>query len=145
MLKIDQLRTRQEQRLVPVLESWNEANDQLRKAIALADLKEREFREVSEDVERKLAALDIVMAMASESGEDAPAELGLIASGNRPLLMPPEKSAGEIRADKMVETSVQIQSVVPRSDGLGRLLRRSSRPLFPSHERAGNSILSILR
>jgi hypothetical protein len=50
---IEQIRRRQEQRLARSLESWNEAKKQLESAIALAEAREREFREVSDDVRRR--------------------------------------------------------------------------------------------
>ena len=145
MFKIDQLRRRQEQRLLPVLKSWDEAKKHLEDAIALAETREREFREVSEDVQRKLDALDLVISMAKELGDGIPSEINLNAEGNRLILMLPENARREIRATEVAETSVQIQSTVPHSHGLGGLLRRSSRPLFSSDQRRSYSRLSILQ
>jgi hypothetical protein len=145
MNKFDQLRRWQEQRLVPVLESWNEAKAHLEKAIALAETREREFREVSEDVQRKLGALDIVMGMANEIGDEIPIERLLSAAESKPGLMLLEKAIGGARTTEMPETSVQVRIAAPQSQGFGGLLRRSSRPLFPARERSKYASLSILQ
>ena len=143
MIKFDQLRSLQEQRLVPVLESWNEAKDHLEKAIALAETREKEYREISEDVQRKLGALDLVMGMANESGDEIPTERLLNAAENTPAPMLLEKAS--VRATEMAKTSVQFQIAVPHSRGFGGLLRRSSRPLFTAHQRSKYASLSILQ
>src|SRR5580704_5985849 len=98
MLRVDELRSRQEQRLARSLESWQEAKDHLAKAIALAEERERDLHEVSEDVQRKLAALDIVIGMASEPlpGREVLAERRLNAAAeNRAMLPAPGKPAEE--------------------------------------------------
>src|SRR5580704_12947367 len=106
MINFDQLRRRQEQRLVPALESWNEAKDHLEKAIALAETREKEFREVSEDVQRKLGALDVVIGMANEIGDGIPTEWLLNAVENKPAPMLLENATESPRAAEMAETSV---------------------------------------
>ena len=65
MLDLDELRTRQERRVMPALESWNLAKKHLEEAIALAEACEREFQQISEDVKRRLDALDLVATMAN--------------------------------------------------------------------------------
>ncbi|MGA2713698.1 MAG: hypothetical protein ABSG41_11390 [Bryobacteraceae bacterium] len=145
MSNIDQLRHRQEQRLLPVLKSWDDAKKHLEEAIALAETRERDFRAVSEDVQRKLDALDLVIGMAKEFGDEAPPEISPGAEGNRPVLMLPENAHGERKAAEAAETSVQIQSTEPPSQGLGGLFRRSSRPLFSSDQRRSYSRLSLLQ
>lgn len=130
MIEIDQLRSRQEQRLASALESWNEAKDQLKNAIALTVLREREFREVSDDVQRKLAALDLVVGMANEMGGAILPERRLSPPpGTRPMLMLMGKTHGESNAES----------------GFAGLLRKSSRPLFPPRQQSKNPIFSILQ
>lgn len=68
VFKVDQLRSQQEHRLARSRESLNEARRRLSQAIALAEAREREVYEVSEDVQRKLAALDLVISIARELG-----------------------------------------------------------------------------
>lgn len=146
MIKFDQLRRRQEQRLVPAFESWNEAKNDLEKAIARAETREREFREISEDVQRKLGALDVVMGMANEIGAEIPTGRLLNAAENTPrTLMVLEKASEGVRANEMPETSVQAKTTVPHSHGFGGFLRRSSRPLFPARSRSKLGSLSILQ
>jgi hypothetical protein len=91
MLNIDEMRTRQEQRLVPVFNAWTEAKKQLESAIALAEAREREYQEVCADVRKKLESLDVVASMAAEADEVIPAErriepAGLLRRSSRPLL-----------------------------------------------------------
>jgi hypothetical protein len=148
MFNIEQLRKRQEQRLAPALESWNQAKEHLQKAIEFAELREKEFREVSDDVQRKLQALDLVLEMAGEPG----AERSLSPSANRPVLMLAEKAltekalpekSNEAEAIAAPEAALTRRSTEPRSRGFAGFVRTSSRPLFPSYRR-GNSVLSIL-
>lgn len=141
MFNIDQLRSRQEERLVPALESWNDAKVQLEKAMALAEQKEREFRDVSDDVQRKLAALDMVIAMANELGDERPAEWRVNAAENKPTLMLLEKTPEETKGAGGAETAAPIPVAI--SPGFRGLLRRSSRPLFPPDHRPNPALLSI--
>jgi hypothetical protein len=134
MFNFDQLRNRQEQRLLTAVETWNEAKEHLEKAIALAEAKEREYSEVSEDVRRRLEALDIVSGMARELGGEVQTE--------QPMLMPPEKTAGEL---KVRENSVPVAGVASESNGFDGFLHKSSRPLFPSNVRSKYARLSILQ
>jgi hypothetical protein len=119
MFEIEQIRRRHEQRLARSLESWNEAKKQLEIAIGLAEARERELREVSADVRRRLDALDFVNGMANEpeSGGDVPP---------MPAPNPPETQGAGADLHR-----------------LGGFLNRRSRPLFSSEQRAGFSALSI--
>jgi hypothetical protein len=130
MFDFDRLRSRQEQRLLLVLESWDEAKEHLQKAIALAENKEREYREVSEDVRRRLDALELVSAMARELGGDMPAERSLNASENQPMLMPPPENG---------------ENGPPEPPAFDGMMRTTSRSLFPSHVRSRFARLSILQ
>ncbi len=150
MFNFDQLRSRQEQRLSLVLDSWSEAKDHLEEAIALAESKEREYREVSEDVRRRLDALELVSSMTRELGGEIPAERSLNASENQPMLMPPPTNgAGELKPVEAAGTPVPLQNGPPEPPAFDGMLRTSlhttSRPLFPSHVRSRFARLSILQ
>jgi hypothetical protein len=145
MYSLDRLRNRQEQRMALVLESWNEAKEHLKEAIAIAAIKEREYREVSEDVRRRLDALELVSGMARELGEEGPSDRSLNAPENRHVLMPPQNGAGELKAVEMAETPVPVQSGPPQPPAFDGMMRTSSRPLFPSPVRSRLARLSILQ
>ena len=138
MFNFDQLRSWQEQRLLAAVETWNEAKEHLEKAIALAEAKEREYSEVSEDVRRRLEALDLVSSMARELGGEVRTERSLDAA-EQPMLMAPEKTAREL---KVAESPA---APPPEAHGFDGFLHRSSRPLFPSHLRSKYARLSILQ
>jgi hypothetical protein len=123
---IDQLRQRQEQRLLPVLESWNAAKKHLEMAIAAAEAKEREYHEVQEDVRRNLDALVLVIKMARDMGETAP-KTSFTAEESQSRMAIPEAATVEAKPVGTAETSER---------GIGTLLRKSSRPLFASLQRS---------
>lgn len=143
MFYLDQLRSRQEQRLSLMLESCNEAKEHLKKAIALAEIKEREYREVSEDVRRRLDALELVDSMARELREEVLSDRSLNAPENQPILMPPKNAAGELKAVEKAGTPLPVQNGPPPA--FNGLLRKSSRPLFASDVRSRLARLSILQ
>jgi hypothetical protein len=121
---IDQLRQRQEQRLLPVLESWNTAKKHLEMAIAAAEAKEREYHDVQEDVRRNLDALVLVIKMARDN--DGAARVGGRVEEPLPVTMISE-NAREMKASEAVEATER---------GIGSLLRKTSRPLFASLQRS---------
>jgi len=146
MFDFDQLRSRQERRLSLVLESWSDAKVQLEEAIANAENKEREYREISDDVRRRLDALELVNSMAKELGGEIPAERVLNASENQPRLMPPPvNGAGELTAVQKDGTPVPLQNGPPDPPAFEGMFRTTSRPLFPSHVRSRFARLSILQ
>jgi len=149
MFNFDQLRSRQEQRLLLAVETWNEAKVHLEKAIALAEAKEREYSEVAEDVRRRLDALELVGSMARELGGEVPAERSIDAAEKQPMLMPPENAAGELKVAENPATPapgpIPVSSGASESQGFNGFLHRSSRPLFPSHLRSKYARLSILQ
>lgn len=111
------------------LDSWNLAKKHLEEAIALAEAREREFREVSEDVKRRLGALDLVASMAREL-EAAPAsERSLPAKTNQAMLAAPEDSAAKPDADQTSESAL-VKATVANAHPLDPPIRRSWRPLF---------------
>ena len=122
---IDLLRQRQERRLVTVLESWEAAKKHLESALALAEAREREFREVQEDVRRNLDALVLVIGMTKELGDEMLATGSIGAEENQPLASTSE-NVKEMAAE----------GVKTPDGGLDGLLRRSTRPLFSSLRRS---------
>ena len=109
MANIDQLRHCQEQRLLSAIATLDEAKKHLENAIALTEASEREFRGVSEDVQRNLNALLLVSEMARNIGAEVQAE-------SRPML----RIANNVSAGGEAE---------PSDRGVG-LRPRSSRSLF---------------
>ena len=93
------------------LESWEYEKNCLAEAVARAEAKEREYRAVSEDVKRKLDALDLVADMHREVEPEMPVERTL-----------PEASAPPMLTAASSEETRVVTSPV----------RRSWRPLFPS-------------
>jgi hypothetical protein len=144
MFSLDQLRSWQEQRVSLALASLNEAKENLKEAMALAAAKEREYREVSEDVRRRLDAMELVSSMARELDEEVYSNRSLNAPENQPRLMPPKNPAAELTA---LEKAVTRGSV--RSDALEPAfedrVRKLSRPLFTSDVRTRLARLSILQ
>ncbi|HXE64958.1 MAG TPA: hypothetical protein VN519_15545 [Bryobacteraceae bacterium] len=105
---LDELRRRQQDRLLPAMDAWNEAKKNLEAAIALAALREREYVELSKDVRRRLDALQLVLGMAQElEGE------------------PPQRAA--------FEPEVRAIGEPPAQTGV---MRTSSKKLFPAGWRA---------
>jgi hypothetical protein len=144
MFNLDQIRNRQEQRMSLVLESWNEAKEHLKEAIALAAAKEREYREVSEDVQRRLEALELVGSMAREIGE-VPPDRAINAPENQPMLPHPEEGTADLKALERAVTPLPVQSGPPAPPAFDGMMRTSSRPLFPSPVRSRLARLSILQ
>jgi hypothetical protein len=145
LIEQDLLRRQLEQRLSLARESWNTARKNLEDAIVLAKASEREFGEVSEDVRRRIEALDLVVGMAKELAGAAPAARRLTAGKARPLAMLTERLSGKIRADEQKDTPVQAPSMVPGPPQFDGFVRTSSRPLFLSTQRAKYARLSILQ
>jgi hypothetical protein len=142
MIKIDQLRNMQEQRLLPALEAWQEAKRQLESAIALAESREREYRVLSEDVQRMLGALDLVAAMAADAGDQTLAATQLKADENQTVPMPAANAPQKIKAEAAAETSAETGKPAREFPALS-LLRKSSRALFASGLKPMESGLSI--
>jgi hypothetical protein len=132
MFSLDELRRRQEQRLSLALESWKTAQAQ-------AAAKEQEYREVSEDVRRRLEAMELVSSMARELGEEVLPGRSLNAPEDQP-----KYPGGELIAlDRAVTRGVVRSDPEPAAfDGT---VRKSSRPLFTSDVRANLARLSILQ
>ena len=142
MFSLDQLRRRQEQRLSLALESWNEAKEHLKTALARAAAKEQEYREVSEDVRHRLDAMELVSSMARELDEEGLSDRSINAPENQPRLMPPPNACDELTAVEKAGTRVAVRSDPEPPEGR---VRKSSRPLFSSDVRANLARLSILQ
>jgi len=119
MLNVDQIRIHQEQRLAPALEAWNEAKRNLESALALAQTREREYREVCADVRKRLDAVDLVVSMAKE----------LV----------------EIPGERLIQPAASQMLPAPDASKDGGAARRTSRALFPPSVRARVASLSILQ
>jgi len=137
MLDLDRLRSRQEQRLIPALESWNRAKKHLEEAIALCEACEREFQQVSEDVKHRLDALDLVNSMANELEAPASTERSLPAAP-QPMLAAPPKSGPGMEVATKTEVPRPLQMSAPKFAEMKMPVRRSWRPLFPSLRRSEN-------
>lgn len=116
---LDQLRRLQEKRLSAALQAWEVEKQRLQEAVARAEAKEHEYREVAEDVKQRMAALDLVALMQQE--QQAPALAAPAAQMLAPASLP--------------------QSGPPPAVDPEPIIRTSSRPLFP--DRRGR-VLSIL-
>jgi hypothetical protein len=145
MFNVDLIRNRQEQRLMVLRTAWNEAKKHLEEAIALTETREREFIQASQDVQRRLEALDLVASMARElEAPEVPEERGLNAADDQPKLNPPDHPAETIKAlQAAVAPPPELKSGAPEFLEMEGLVRKSSRPLFPPHQRSKYS-LSIL-
>ena len=124
MLDIAEIRARQERRVIAALHSLNNARKDLQEAISETEAREQRFREVSEDVRRRLEALDLVEKMAGERDEEA--------------VQAPADQTAEGLSRLLIATSP------PATEKAASVVRTSSRSLFPSLRRARGSELSIL-
>jgi len=124
MLDIAELRAREERKVVAALHSLNGARKDLQDAISETEARERRFREVSEDVRRRLEALDLVERMAEETDEEA--------------VDHPADQTAEGLSQLLIATSP------PATEKVTHAVRTSSRPLFPSLRRTRAAELSIL-
>ncbi len=145
MFSLDQLRRRQEQRLLLALESWDEAKEHLKAALELAAAKEREYNKVSEDVRRRLDAMELVSSMARELGEEVVLDRSIPAPENQPRLIPPKNAGADLTALEKAVTPVAVRSDPPEPASIADLVRKSSRPLFSSDVRSSLARLSILQ
>lgn len=115
------LRELEERRLQAALKVWESERKRLEEAIAWGEAKEREFREIQEDIKIRLAALDLVASMSRASKPEAATQPASAAATQAPA---PAASA----ADAKVDTRV----------------RRSWRPLFSASLQPAAAGLSIL-
>lgn len=138
MLDLDRLRSRQEQRLMPALEAWNLAKKNLEDAIALAEAREREFRDLSEDVKRNLDALELVGRMAGEL-EAGPSSGQSLPPAAQPMLAAAPAPGPGIQEIEKTNPPVPIESGAPTFQQFNMPVRRSWRPLFPSLRKSGNA------
>ena len=114
----------------------------------VAQAAEREFCEISEDVRKRIEALDLVVSMAEELGDEPPAPRRLTEKKIDPLPMLTEKLSNETSAPEpgeQKETSVQMPGTEPDSYQFDGFVHRSSRPLFLSTQPSKYARLSILQ
>src|SRR6266853_1543135 len=136
MFKVDELLRQQEKRLLPLLDAWNEARKHLENAMELAETREREYREVAADVQRKLDALHVVIGMSSELEDEIAAEQYRNGDGSQPQPMLPENATREIQGTKLATTPHENHSTAPADGRLNGLPGVSSRQLFPANWRS---------
>lgn len=83
VIDTDIIRNREQLRLASARRGWDEAKEQLAAALALVETRANQYRAIQEEVEKNLAALELVTSMNSESGchadqvrPDAPEQAG---------------------------------------------------------------------
>jgi hypothetical protein len=115
---LEEIRVRQEQKLLAALESWEGEKKRLEEAMSRAEAKEREFRETAEEVKKRLEAIDLVAGLAHEMEPASRAQL-------------PEPTAQELppAAEEKPHADFNVHA--------------TSRPLFTREVRAG--LFSLLR
>ena len=150
MIEQELLRRRLEQRLSLARESWNTARKHLEDAIMVAQAAEREFSEISEDVRKRIEALDLVVSMAEElEGKDpAPRRLTEKKADSLPMLTEPmltEKLSSETEAGEQKKVPVQMPTTESTPYQFDGFVRTSSRPLFLSTQPTRYARLSILQ
>ena len=121
MLDTTALRAREEQKVIAALRALNNAKKGLQEAINATENCEREFRAVSEQVRRRLEAIELVEQMAEESG-----------------VLTPQSEGGQT-AEALSRLLVATSSPAAKA-----VVRTTSRPLFPSLRRSKAAELSIL-
>jgi hypothetical protein len=138
MIPADELRRREEKRLLPALEAWNEAKKILEQAIALAEAREKDYRELSHEVQRRLDALQLVINMSMELEHATPAGSQGIGEPAQPLPVLAENTA------VAAASAATDQSTGRTSQKQNGIMSISSRRLFPANWRAKHPQLSIL-
>jgi hypothetical protein len=124
-IQIEELRRLEEQRLVPAIQAWNEAKRNLESAIALAETREKEYQALSEDVQRRLAALSVVVEMSNDLLPGGPPA--------KPAAIHEISAMPDLRAIQLANTCADsTKSVEKQKAAVGA----SSRQLFPAMWRA---------
>jgi len=141
VLPIDRLRDRLEERLMTALESWEIEKKKLQEVLARAEAKEREFREVADDVKKRLDALDLVTGMAREAESEWSAERTLPNAETWAMLAAAPKNGGPIGDGPGIPSG---KPPVAEQEPDGMAMHASSRPLFTPEQRARAGALSIL-
>ena len=126
-------------RLQNALEAWETERKNLETAVARAEAKEREFREVSGDVRRRLEALLLTASMANEVEGEIRFERSLPETPRYPMLSMP---TGDAAMEKQFAN--RFKAPEPEPETVDVLLGTSSRPLFTAAQRARAGELSIL-
>jgi len=144
-IQIDELRRREEQRLLPAIQAWEQAKRDLESAIATAETREKDYRTLLAEVDQRLQALNVVVQMNNELMPETVAGPRLI----EPPVRPPNTLEERVAAPIAVSAAAPLQprdakpaeaAEAPKGASMGR----SSRPLFPATWRAKYQ-LSILQ
>lgn len=128
MTNIEQLRALQHQRLVPSLALWNEAKKNLEDAIALTERREREHRELCDDVQRKIEAIDLVASLTRElDGKGGSGPRVTVSETPKPMQSTggPERN-GVLPVPELKEKAPVSKASMPN----GAHVTRTTRPLF---------------
>lgn len=120
------LRNIEEQRLQAALQVWEMEKKRLEEAIAWGEAKEREFREISDDVKSRLQALELVASM-NKASKPEPA---------------PQLARRAATAGNAVATTTGTEVAEQRT--ANTRMRRSWRPLFSAGFQSAAAGLSIL-
>jgi len=139
-LPLERLRDRLEERLLGALDSWEAEKKHLEEVVARAEAKMQEFREIADDVKRRLDALDLVTGMLRESEAEMPAEPSLPVPDALAMLSAAAEERAIAPVRSAAEESPRVES--PRMDSP---FGSSSRPLFTAEQRARAGKLSILQ
>jgi hypothetical protein len=115
-IQFTELRRLEEQRLVPALEAWNQAKTNLGNAIAQAEAREKDYHAMSKEVQRRLAALNVVVEMSRDLAPESITESKRTA---QPLASEDADAAPGKKSNESVEK--------PKG-----FLGASSRQLFPA-------------
>jgi hypothetical protein len=145
MFPIDKIRHQQEQRLKPALDSWNEAKRNLESAIAVAEAREKEYREIAEDVRIKMEALQLVISMTAEleNGESAgPSLTGSVALAE---FAAPENARAETVKTSRALPAAEDHSIAAAPHTQNSVVRVTSRRLFAANWRSPIYKSSILQ
>lgn len=122
------LRELEERRLLAALHTWEAEKKRLEEAIAWGEAKEREFREISDDVKRRIEALELVASMNRASQPELAAQ--------------PNQCTATVPENTPVAPEV---APVPEPRPIDSKVRRSWRPLFSAGLQSAAAGLSILQ
>ncbi len=84
VISLDEIRTGLERKMLRAIESWDVEKKRLAEAVSRAEAKEREFREIAEEVRRRFEAIDLVTEMAGQTEPRAPISLPAPAADEKP-------------------------------------------------------------
>jgi hypothetical protein len=84
--EIEEIRKWQQQRLENALNSWDDSKKALERAIAEVEAQEKQYNAIASDVERNMAALEMVVAMKAEMHCEPGPEKALLEAPERNIV-----------------------------------------------------------